>query len=53
MATTASSSAEHIPSNATTRPLITDVARNETPDAVLASPFALSRNGSGISRVTG
>jgi hypothetical protein len=39
MAKTASSSAERIPSNATTRPLITDVARDETQDAVAASPL--------------
>ena len=44
--------AERMPSKATSRPLITDVTRNETPDAVPTSPLARSRTGSGTSSVT-
>ena len=41
-----------MPASPTSRPLITDVIRNETPDAVPTSPFALSRPSSATSSVT-
>ncbi len=41
-----------MPSYATSSPLITEVTRNDTPDVVPTSPFALSRSPSGTSRVT-
>ena len=41
-----------MPPAATSRPLITEVTRNDTPVALPTSPFALSRRSSGISRVT-
>ena len=39
----ARTNAERIPSNATSSPLITEVTRNETPDAVPTRPLARSR----------
>jgi hypothetical protein len=50
--TSARTSTERIPSKATSRPLITDVTRNETPDVVPTSPFARSRTASGTRSVT-
>ena len=43
---------ERMPSNATSRPLITEVTRNETPVVVPTRPLARSRRCSGTSRVT-
>ena len=37
---------------ATSRPLITEVTRNDTPMVVPTRPLALSRRSSGMSRVT-
>jgi hypothetical protein len=41
-----------MPPAATSRPLITDVTRNETPVVVPTRPLALSRRSSGINTVT-
>jgi hypothetical protein len=52
VATTATSRAWNIPDSPTSRPLITEVTRNDAPFTVPTSPFARSRPSGGISRVT-